>query len=1388
MSTIHHMAGKLSADKHVILIHGIDGNYKKTWIKKDNKVHFWPEWLKEDDNLQFWPRWLTEDNENICIWSVEYEAKTLYIRNDSMAFKNRAENILENIFSISEIANKEIMLIGHSMGGLIIKQMIRLSEDQIHREETKSFLSNITGIAFLGTPHAGSDLSSTGNKLLTKIILKVFLRNPSVLTFTLMRNNADLRELNQWYRRWDNKNLLTRLILGESIKTPVWGMIVKPDSSDPGLTATMILVDKNHGGLSKPESKNDEVYRHINKFVSESKKDVQNYWITVNMGNFTNGWQGYKNWAGQGKELKYIVDDKIKFTSVGDNSEDQMKAIDMLNLVRERLSHPGNSVRLVGLSGVGKTRFAQALFDASIGNNPLPKEHVFYTDTALVPNPLPDALLDKMISTDKKALIIVDNCATEMHNSLTKNLNNNPGNVSLLTIEYDIREDAHENTNIVRMESNSKELITLLLSKYHPELSYNSAHKIADVSDGNARVALALASSIGQHDDISRLRDEELFSRLFNQRKESNLELEKAAEVLSLVYSFEFESEEEYSPELICLSQLSNLPPHDLYSSAKELERRGLAQTRDVWMAILPHPVSNRLANLCLQNIPLRKIINFFKPLNDSRLFISFTRRLGNLSDSKQAKLLAQHLLSEGGVLEELLHTKKKSSSYRDISPFTVISNIAPLAPAETLNLISYLAKKDTSHTFLTRSNPDFIQISRLLRHLAYDSNLFYQSAGLLYNFTESEKPDEKNNSVQDILVSLFRPQLSGTHAPLELRISFIRDTMLQGRKDIVFNALGSLIRLSNFSSSFVSDFGSVIRDNGLRPHGLLGYELWTLTCLKFIREILEIKPTYVTDINDLLTSNFRGLWGTKIISVQDEVIDLLKSLVPSVGSANLWTAITSTLKFDSDRMTDEEKEKLHCLENYSRADTINQKLDLLIFSRQHGFYGFEQTDESGKVIRNGFDVADEAVQELAVSIAQSQPETLKEVIKKTLYLNKPNARVNMFARRLSLEVPDPKDFFEMITDIIKTNESDNISSQFLTGALNGLSSKDHVLANALLDSYMDLNQLGKIIPELLLSVPLDTNGFERMKSHLKKQNIDISGYFGLAMGRRHKNLSDVDLCDLMNSLLKHKGGLPIVLDVLHMRVQKFGNENYTLGIEILDYLRTLIIEILSHGIILFNDNMEYQFKGIANESFSNASRDELTTLINSIYLSAIKNGFTSYPFEFLLGIIIKKDITILLDSISHEIGVVKEHNLEILSFIYYHKPLALDDSQQDLLNEWCKEDRNQRYMCILKLITPYVIKDGVYTWHQFAMQIIMECSDVDTVLKEMIEQLWPRMWEGSQVDEMLRRRTLLEELLASSRSEVSTAIKPLLATFDADIANTKEREFNRERRSRSFE
>jgi pimeloyl-ACP methyl ester carboxylesterase len=175
-----------------------------------------------------------------------------------MHLTDRATNVLERLLLEPSLQEGPLILIGHSLGGLVIKQLLRTADGQTcNRTKAANLIQRVKKVAFLATPHTGSGSASWSNWL------RIFVR-PSAATPSLVRNDENLRDLNLWYRDWATASGIAHLILTETKPTRIFGKIVTPDSSDPGFAGSRpVPIDANHTEICKPRDRSSEVYLHV---------------------------------------------------------------------------------------------------------------------------------------------------------------------------------------------------------------------------------------------------------------------------------------------------------------------------------------------------------------------------------------------------------------------------------------------------------------------------------------------------------------------------------------------------------------------------------------------------------------------------------------------------------------------------------------------------------------------------------------------------------------------------------------------------------------------------------------------------------------------------------------------------------------------------------------------------------------------------------------------------------------------------------------------------------------------------------------------------------------------------------------------------------------------
>lgn len=324
-------------------------------------------------------------------------------------------------------------------------------------------------------------------------------------------------------------------------------------------------------------------------------------WVRQKIGKSINGWRPYGNWAGSPEGDAYLFDEHICFYDGHNPQENGLQATEGINRLRRCLEIPKSATRLVGLSGVGKTRLVQALFEREVAENPLDHSLAVYADIGSDPTPSVREMTETLIAKQQQVILIIDNCPPEVHTDLVKLLNTSSCQISLLTVEYDVNDGETEDTNVFRLEPLDERLIENLVQRHYSHIGQVDARTIAEFSGGNARIALALARTVERGDSLNNFNDTHLFHRLFSQRQEDNQNLLNAAEALSIVYSFDGETTQDTSTELSVLGCLANENSLSMYRVTSELLRRQLVQKRGKWRAVLPHALANRLAKQALQ-------------------------------------------------------------------------------------------------------------------------------------------------------------------------------------------------------------------------------------------------------------------------------------------------------------------------------------------------------------------------------------------------------------------------------------------------------------------------------------------------------------------------------------------------------------------------------------------------------------------------------------------------------------------------------------------------------------------------------------------------------------------------------------------------------------------
>jgi len=177
----------------IIFVHGVGGTSRRSWSKDGDPARFWPrEWLPLEPEI-----------DKTRILSFGYNA---YFKGpapgNTLNISDFANELLYSMkYSVDEnkselgLGRVPIILVAHSMGGLVVKKAITSGQIDAHY---KDIVKQVRAIVFLSTPHRGSDLADALNRILAA---SVFGHSPKQYIAELQKRHPTLFEINEQFRK-----------------------------------------------------------------------------------------------------------------------------------------------------------------------------------------------------------------------------------------------------------------------------------------------------------------------------------------------------------------------------------------------------------------------------------------------------------------------------------------------------------------------------------------------------------------------------------------------------------------------------------------------------------------------------------------------------------------------------------------------------------------------------------------------------------------------------------------------------------------------------------------------------------------------------------------------------------------------------------------------------------------------------------------------------------------------------------------------------------------------------------------------------------------------------------------------------------------------------------
>ncbi|KAK8912900.1 hypothetical protein H634G_09760 [Metarhizium anisopliae BRIP 53293] len=240
----------------ICFVHGLTGNRNSTWTARGQS--------------EPWPKTLLPKNLGKArIITYGYDA---YFVRKSVASQNglseHARNFLSDLTTDRDLSNassRPLLLVAHSLGGLICKEAILLSRNN-PEEHLKAMFHCTKGILFMGTPHRGSWMADWAS--IPAWALGTVKSTNNYLLQVLKTNDRHLKSVqdNFWSmirEQQNNGRDIKVTCFFEELAMPVLGKEVVPKDSATLEGYHALSIHANHSDMVKFSSADDNGYRRV---------------------------------------------------------------------------------------------------------------------------------------------------------------------------------------------------------------------------------------------------------------------------------------------------------------------------------------------------------------------------------------------------------------------------------------------------------------------------------------------------------------------------------------------------------------------------------------------------------------------------------------------------------------------------------------------------------------------------------------------------------------------------------------------------------------------------------------------------------------------------------------------------------------------------------------------------------------------------------------------------------------------------------------------------------------------------------------------------------------------------------------------------------------------
>ncbi|WP_242927439.1 hypothetical protein [Pontibacter vulgaris] len=1060
------------------------------------------------------------------------------------------------------------------------------------------------------------------------------------------------------------------------------------------------------------------------------------------------------------------------------------KTKEVTKLVLDGLTNANQTIRILGLSGLGKTRILLEIFRPidSNDNSILLSSRVLYLNCNLYPNAEYQTIVSKAISEQTNPIIILDNCSITVHRQLIQLINREGNKASLISLDSNPEEIENDKVTGVNYIILRKEELTSvvdeLLSSRFKNLKDESKQKIKDFSQGIPLMAVLLGESVNNGEEfIGKLDDKELLDKLLGTKgkEEKHRTILKSCSIFNYFGFYdELATQTEFIAKSTNITSLNGddiVKVNDFHETCNYYLKREIFEKRGRFIGMRPFPLAMSLAQEWLDPLTPQRLINVINEIaglqdpDRGDLSKAFAEQMKYLGYNDKAVQIVAKIIGPGSPFDdaEVLNTELGSRLFRsfvEVNPIAVSQNFKRLFLNKT---IEELLKIEAG-----RRN-----IVWTLEKLSFDKRTFADSAKVFLQFAIAENETWSNNATGQFL-HLFNTHLSGTEADLGERWKIIEWMLNKGDKphyDFAIRAMKRGLNFGHFSRMGGAEQQGSKRLIDNNPTWKEIKEYWN-NILNKLLEIIKLKNEYSDLASETIANSIRAMFHTRmgdlILPILKEISDLKK---------NDWDEGLKGLKFarkyERHFIPENQLQEINSLiESLTKTDFSTKYLTLS--SSYH--LDNDESYSSEKLIEEIIKLADEFI-----TTNVSWEETFPD-----FYQNQQVFSYH-FGKRLSELLKDDKTkinhFIDYSLDIISKIPQQERNFAVLGGFITN--SNEEIKK----EFYSNLFKSSEFNCQLFYFLSIDKSGkefFELLFQLINNKACDITNFYSLSYSNALEQLN----FDELNAFSE--------------RLFAYGDEGYAVVFDLLADLshrdqakKTPLVPILKKCILRLGFNRkfkrqldDYKWTEAISSIISNENEVDFAKFINKSVIDSItwENSYhLDHNIQKVYEILLKVHFHSIWQDLSDALLSTEENYIKFYGLKHIlgshiggvgRSVGVLFDGDINSIFSWCENNKPLAPARLAELTPIFDNSNTDYEkWHPVALRLIDEFGDIQEVLSNLSSNMGTYSWTGSIVPLLESKKELFKQLIDHKIESVREWASSYISYLDKDIEREKNRD-----------